>query len=72
MVKVRNDYTVVETIDKNLNPKWKVLVARSIVVTTCNSLKEAQTIAAKLNADPFALDRGNTRADRVASYNKDH
>ena len=68
--RIHTDYTVVETTDTNQNPRWKVLLARDILVSTCRTLKEATDIAAKLNIDPYALDRGYTRADRIAAVNK--
>mgnify|MGYP003647972485 CR=1 FL=1 len=66
--RVHTDYTVVETTDKNQNPRWHVLVAREIVVSIYRTLEEATDVANRLNIDPYALDRGFTRADRIASY----
>ena len=70
MAKVTNDYSVVETTDTSGNPRWKVLLAREDLVSTCRSLEEATTMAANLNKDPWFLDRGFTRADRIAAYKK--
>jgi|TARA_R110000868_G_scaffold391083_1_gene660981 hypothetical protein len=71
MAKVRNDYTVAEQIDRQGRKVYKVLIAKSEVISTCRTLEAAQEMANKLNIDPWALDRGNTRAERVAAYNKD-
>jgi|TARA_R110000796_G_scaffold227696_2_gene344478 hypothetical protein len=71
MAKVRNDYTVAEHIDRKGRTVYKVLIARSEVISTCRTLEAAQEMASRLNIDPWALDRGNTRADRLAAYNND-
>jgi len=67
MAKVRKDYTVVETKNKRGEPRWTIMLARSINVSTCNTLEHATMLTAALNLDPYYLDRGQTRADRLAA-----
>ena len=64
--KVHTDYRVVETTNKQGDLRWKVLLAGDILVSTCRSLKDATEMAAGLNLDPYFLDRGQTRSERVA------
>jgi hypothetical protein len=40
-------------------------MARSVLITIAKSEEAAQDIADRLNIDPSALDRGDTRADRA-------
>tara|TARA_B100000780_G_scaffold218265_1_gene157429 strand:+ start:205 stop:456 length:252 start_codon:yes stop_codon:yes gene_type:complete len=62
----RNDYRVVETTRRETGkPIWKITVGGDINVTTCNTLAEATALAKNLNLDPYYLERGQTRADRV-------
>ena len=68
MAKVRKDFTVNEYVNKQGETRWQV-ISGGTVVTVCRALKEAQEIATNLNIDPWFLDRGNTRADRVAAAN---
>jgi|TARA_B110000914_G_C15087862_1_gene275924 hypothetical protein len=72
MAKVKNDYTVSEWHNVKGEQRWRVLVGGGDVVTVCHSLEKAQHIAKNMNIDPWFLDRGNTRADRVAAYNKNY
>ena len=46
------------------------MVGGTDVVSVCRSLEQAQTLAKNLNKDPWFLDRGNTRADRIAAHNQ--
>lgn len=66
MAKVRKDYTVVETTNKQGEPRWTVMLARSINISKCHTQEHAASMAAALNLDPYYLDRGQTRADRLA------
>lgn len=43
---------------------WDVVLGGSRHVTTACSEAEAQAVADRLNEDPWALNRGQTRADR--------
>jgi hypothetical protein len=70
MAKVTNDFRVSEWTTIRGQQRWRVLVGGTDVVTVCHTLKDAQNIAKNLNIDPWFLDRGNTRADRVAAHNK--
>tara|TARA_B110000977_G_scaffold101297_1_gene132774 strand:+ start:1011 stop:1211 length:201 start_codon:yes stop_codon:yes gene_type:complete len=62
--KKSKDYTVSEIVDVKGRTKWKVLCAKVDVITTCNSLEHAVETANKLNDDPWALMRGQTRKER--------
>jgi hypothetical protein len=68
MAKVCRDYTVVETTNKQGDLRWKVLLAREDLVSTCRTLEQATSMAASLNLDPYFLERGQTRADRATAY----
>ena len=68
MAKVRKDFTVNEYVNKQGETRWQVICGGS-VVTVCRALKESQELATNLNIDPWFLDRGHTRADRIAAYN---
>jgi len=68
--KVHTDYRVVETTNKHGDLRWKVLLAGDMLVSTCRSLKDATEIAAGLNLDPYFLERGQTRAERVAAWDE--
>tara|TARA_B110000503_G_scaffold139136_1_gene226826 strand:+ start:65 stop:280 length:216 start_codon:yes stop_codon:yes gene_type:complete len=71
MAKVRKDFIVDEYINKQGELRWRV-ISGGTVVTICRALKEAQELVTNLNIDPWFLDRGFTRADRAAAYNKGH
>ncbi len=45
---------------------WDVVSGRRDLITTAQSEADAQEIADRLNMDPYALMRGQTRADRIA------
>lgn len=62
----RNDYRVTETTRRTGEQVWKVTVGGSLVVSTCTTFARAQELAKNLNADPWFLDRGNTRADIIS------
>ena len=62
----RNDYRVTETTRRTGEQVWKVTVGSGLVVSTCTTLSRAQELAKNLNADPWFLDRGNTRADIIS------
>ena len=68
--KVRTDYKVVETTDKHGDLRWKVLLAGDMLVSTCRSLKDATEMAAALNLDPYFLERGQTRAEKIAAWDQ--
>jgi len=66
-----NDHKVYA--DQNIKGEaiWKVKTGgrRGDVITICRTLEEAQEVAAKLNKDPWHLERGYTRADRIRAWN---
>jgi hypothetical protein len=64
----RNDFKIrpnrqTQRLQKDL---WDVVCAGRDHITTARSQEAAQEIADRLNMDPYALDRGQTRADRAA------
>jgi len=67
MTKIRNDFRVYEEVTTRGKTFWRVKTGGKSgdVVSSCNSVNEANTLAKKLNNDPWFLDRGQTRADRV-------
>jgi hypothetical protein len=67
-----NDYSVRPNTQTHRQSQelWDVVVAKSILVTSTRTEAEACSIADRLNIDPDALNRGQTRADRVASASK--
>ena len=71
-MKTRNDFRVYEERHRKGHAVWRIKVggAKGEVVTTCNSLAEAQEQARQLNIDPWYFDRGHTRKDRIAASNK--
>jgi hypothetical protein len=44
------------------------MVGGDIRVTTCNTPEHAYELAKNLNLDPYFLERGQTRADRIKAY----
>ena len=70
MAKVTNDFKVSEWTTTYGEPRWRVMVGGTDVVSVCRSLEQAQTLAKNLNKDPWFLDKGNTRADRIAAHNQ--
>lgn len=66
-----NDHKVYA--DQNVKGEaiWKVRTGgkRGDVVTICRTPEAAKEIADKLNIDPWHLDRGYTRADRIKAWN---
>lgn len=67
MAKKRNDYKIRSYFGK-VDPTremWKVMIGEDHLVTVCRSLAEAQSLVVRLNEDPYALERGNTQADRA-------
>ena len=73
MVKT-NDHTVIEAVNKYGDAIWKIVMAasasRPLVVTICRTKDKADKLCEELNNDPWFLDRGYTRADRIASFDK--
>jgi|TARA_B110000285_G_scaffold70750_1_gene81430 hypothetical protein len=65
MAKVRTDYSVVEATNTRGEARWKVLLAREILISTCRTPEHALSMATALNLDPYYLMRGQTRADRA-------
>ena len=67
----RTDYKVVEGTRTSTGAKtWTVMVGGDIRVTTCNKPEHAYELAKNLNLDPYFLERGQTRADRIKAYDK--
>lgn len=67
MKKSRSDYKI-RPYRNNLNPErqlWQIYIGKDELITTCRSLEQAEQTVAALNADPWALSRGNTQADRA-------
>lgn len=67
MAKIRSDFKVrpntqTERTQENL---WDVVVARELVTTVVGK-EAAESVASKLNNDPWYMDRGQTRADRYS------
>lgn len=64
---MNNDHKVYEDYNVKGDTIWKVKTGggRGDVITICRSLEEAESLADKLNRDPWYLDRGQTRADRI-------
>jgi len=65
MNKQRNDFTVRPNrqTDRLQTDLWDVVVGRVELVTTAQSQALAQDLADRLNVDPWALGRGQTRAE---------
>ena len=49
---------------------WDVVSGRRDLITTAQSEADAQEIADRLNMDPYALMRGQTRADQPCRHEK--
>lgn len=67
MKKSRSDYKI-RPYRTNLNPErqlWQIYIGKDELITTCRSLEEAEKTVAALDVDPWALNRGNTQADRA-------
>ena len=64
---MNNDHKVYEDLNVKGDTIWKVKTGgrRGDVVAICRTPEAAQEMAAKLNQDPWHLDRGQTRADRI-------
>jgi hypothetical protein len=64
---MNNDHKVYEDYNVKGDQIWKVKTGgrRGDVVTICRTPEAAQEMADKLNRDPWHLDRGHTRADRI-------
>jgi hypothetical protein len=64
---MNNDHKVYEDYNVKGDQIWKVKTGgrRGDVVTICRTPEAAQEMADKLNRDPWHLDRGQTRADRI-------
>jgi len=65
----RTDFKVKPHKDLRGNARWKVTIGGTETVTICHTEQHANELAKNLNLDPWYLDRGQTRAERVASYN---
>lgn len=66
MTKIRNDFRVFEEVTTLGKTLWRIKVGgkKGEVLTSCNSLESANTLAKNLNIDPWYLDRGQTRNER--------
>lgn len=66
MAKKRSDYNI-RSYFGTVNPDkelWQVMIGDDHLITTCRTLEEAQETIRRLDADPYALERGNTQVDR--------
>lgn len=65
-MKITNDFKVIENSQSQRTQPdlWDVITGRQRVVTI-QGKEKAQEIADRLNQDPYALDRGQTRADII-------
>ena len=66
----RTDFKVIPHKDLRGNARWKVMIGGTETVTICHTEQQANELAKNLNLDPWYLDRNQTRADRIASYNE--
>ena len=68
------DHKVIEAENKWGKAIWKIVIGASLsrpdVITICRTKDEADKLCEELNNDPWFLDRGYTRADRIASFDK--
>jgi hypothetical protein len=76
MTKVRNDFKVYEYRNAKQPDieKWQIRTGLIDLISTFNTLDEANRVAAELNKDPYYLERGNTQLDRAnmqAPHRKD-
>ena len=64
---MNNDHKVYEDLNVKGDTIWKVKTGgrRGDIVAICRTPEAAQDMADKLNRDPWHLDRGQTRADRI-------
>lgn len=71
MTKIRTDYGIRPNNQTNRENQnlWDVIEAGKTLITIAKSEEQAQAIADRLNLDPYALDRGQTRLDRGGSKN---
>ena len=65
----RNDFRVVPHKDLHGNARWKIMIGRTETATICQTKQEAIELAKNLNLDPWYLERGQTREERVAAWN---
>ena len=72
--KMNNDHKVYEDYNVRGDQIWKVKTGgrRGDVVTICRTPEAAQEMADKLNRDPWFLDRGQTRADRIRAIDENN
>ncbi len=66
MTKIRNDFRTFEEVTTLGKTLWRVRSGGKAgdVITSCNSLEQAEETARQLNIDPWHLGRGDTRAER--------
>lgn len=64
----RNDFKVTPHTDLHSNKRWKIMIGSTETATICHTEQEAIELANKLNIDPWHLERGQTRAERIASW----
>jgi hypothetical protein len=71
---MNNDHKVYEDYNVKGDQIWKVKTGgrRGDVVTICRTPEAAQEMADKLNRDPWHLDRGHTRADRIRAIDENN
>jgi hypothetical protein len=71
--KPRTDYRVYEEITTQGKTLWRIRSGgkRGDIITSCNSVDEANEISVQLNIDPWFLYRGQTRRDALARHAKD-
>jgi hypothetical protein len=64
---MNNDHKVYEDYNVRGDQIWRVKTGgkRGDTVAICRTPEAAESMAAKLNQDPWHLDRGQTRADRI-------
>ena len=67
LAKKRNDFRVFQEVTTLGKTLWRIRTggAKGHMITSLNSLAEAEETARQLNLDPWFLDRGQTRKDRA-------
>ena len=67
MKKSRNDYKIRPYTNRTFPERqlWQIYIGKDTVITTCQTLDQAEKTVAALVNDPWVLSRGNTQADRA-------
>jgi hypothetical protein len=65
--KNRNDFRVFEERTSKGSTAWRIRVggSKGTLITSLNTIEEANEMAKQLNIDPWYAERGQTRKDRA-------